>query len=124
MKKKSDENSLMTVAEVAKFLNVHANTLHRWDREGVLVAIRIGSRKDRRYRPKDIEKFRGDSLVAESDGAWAIRMLQSIFEVIDELTPEHRRMLRYYAHRMDTTRDRITLRVLNAYEGKMANDES
>jgi DNA-binding transcriptional MerR regulator len=36
---------------------VHANTLRLWDKKGILVAVRIGEKRVRRYRKEDLEKF-------------------------------------------------------------------
>lgn len=38
-------------------LNCHPNTLRAWDAKGYLVAVRIGTRGDRRYKKEDIEKM-------------------------------------------------------------------
>ena len=35
---------LLTVSQIAAFLNVHPNTVRRWDRRGLLNAYRIGPR--------------------------------------------------------------------------------
>lgn len=40
-----------------ELLNVHPNTLRNWDNNGVLKAIRFGSRRDRRYKKSDIFKL-------------------------------------------------------------------
>ncbi len=48
---------LITLAEASKILSVHPNTLRKWDKKGVLVAVRFGERKDRRYRKEDVLKF-------------------------------------------------------------------
>lgn len=56
----ADIPELITLKQAAKILKVHPGTLRRWDREGKLKAVRIGSRKgvgDRRYRKQDIEKY-------------------------------------------------------------------
>lgn len=45
---------LLSLQEVADNLNVHPNTLREWDRKGILAAVRIGVRTDRRYRKEDI----------------------------------------------------------------------
>ena len=37
-------------------LNVHIETLRRWDKQGRLETIRIGKRCDRRYQQEDIIK--------------------------------------------------------------------
>ena len=48
---------LLTLMETSKILNCHPNTLRQWDKKGILVAVRFGERKDRRYRKEDILKF-------------------------------------------------------------------
>ncbi len=40
---------LLTIKEVSKLLNVHANTLRNWEKEGLINVVRIGPRRDRRY---------------------------------------------------------------------------
>jgi len=41
------DTSLLTISQAAKLLNVHPDTLRRWERQGVLSTVRVGSRKDR-----------------------------------------------------------------------------
>ena len=48
---------LLTLAQASKILKVHPNTLRKWDKIGILVAVRFGERKDRRYRREDVEKL-------------------------------------------------------------------
>ena len=48
---------LLKLKEAAEILSVHPNTLRLWDRKGILVAVRIGEKKIRRYRLEDIKKF-------------------------------------------------------------------
>ncbi|MFH1792728.1 MAG: helix-turn-helix domain-containing protein [Patescibacteria group bacterium] len=58
--KKDDITELLTLEEAGKILKVHPGTLRRWDTEGLLKAVRIGSRRgigDRRYRKEDIESY-------------------------------------------------------------------
>jgi excisionase family DNA binding protein len=46
--------------EAAEILKTSTQTLRRWDKQGVLKAVRVGTRKgvgDRRYRKKDIENY-------------------------------------------------------------------
>lgn len=57
---KDDISELLTLEEAGKILKVHPGTLRRWDKEGLLKAVRIGSRRgigDRRYRKEDIENY-------------------------------------------------------------------
>lgn len=48
---------LLTLKEAAQILKVHPNTLRKWDRKGILVAVRFSVRKDRRYNKEDIMKL-------------------------------------------------------------------
>ncbi len=48
---------LLTLKEAAHVLKVHPNTLRVWDKKGLLVAVRIGEKRARRYHKADIEKF-------------------------------------------------------------------
>ena len=51
---------LLTIAQVAKILNVSIMTLRRWDKIGKLKAIRVGTRSgvgERRYHREDIIKL-------------------------------------------------------------------
>ena len=59
---KSTENNrempeLLTLKEACEILKCHPNTLRQWDKKGILVAVRFGERKDRRYRKEDIMKL-------------------------------------------------------------------
>ena len=45
---------LLTISQVARVLNVSTMTLRRWDKKGLLKAIRVGSRGDRRYKREEI----------------------------------------------------------------------
>ena len=56
MSKNKDElPKLLTIRQTAEVLNVHVETLRRWDKRGKLKAIIVNERGDRRYDPKDIE---------------------------------------------------------------------
>jgi excisionase family DNA binding protein len=48
---------MLTVREVARLLNVHANTARRWADKGILRAYRISGRGDRRFKWEDIDRF-------------------------------------------------------------------
>jgi len=48
---------LLTLSEAAALINVHPETLRRWDNDKTLLAIRVNDRGDRRYRESDILDF-------------------------------------------------------------------
>ena len=48
---------MLTVAEVAHLLHVHANTIRLWSKIGVLKSYRIGKRRDYRFNIEDVETF-------------------------------------------------------------------
>jgi len=52
---------LLTLKQTSEMLNCHPNTLRKWDTKGYLVAVRFGTRRDRRYRREDVIKLLGKS---------------------------------------------------------------
>jgi excisionase family DNA binding protein len=48
---------LLTLKQTCEILQVHRNTLRDWDKKGILKAVRIGQRGDRRYHKEDVEKL-------------------------------------------------------------------
>lgn len=48
------DSALLTLQEASELLNCHPNTLRQWDNQGILEAVRVGNRGDRRYRKSDI----------------------------------------------------------------------
>ena len=56
-KKKDKMPELISLQEACDILKCHPNTLRKWDNKGILVAVRFGERKDRRYKKDDIMKF-------------------------------------------------------------------
>ncbi len=54
---------LLTISQTAQILNISPWTLRKWDKEGKLVPIRIGTRKDRRYKKVDVLKILSEGLV-------------------------------------------------------------
>lgn len=54
---KNELPKLLTIRQAAEILNVHIETLRRWDKSGKLKAIRVNDRGDRRYKPEDLGKL-------------------------------------------------------------------
>lgn len=62
------QKELLSIGEVAKLFRVDKDTLRNWEKKGLITPLRVGPRKDRRYRPADIEKIANDkSLIQEFD---------------------------------------------------------
>lgn len=57
MDKNTKLPKLLTIRQAAEILNVHVETLRRWDKSGKLKAIRVNDRGDRRYKPESIENY-------------------------------------------------------------------
>lgn len=57
--KTNAEAELLSLHAAAKILNCHPNTLRNWDNTGILEAVRIGERGDRKYRKNDINNLVG-----------------------------------------------------------------
>jgi len=60
MNDKTKIPELITLMEACAILKVHPNTLRSWDKKGILVAVRLGEKRVRRYRKIDIENFIGN----------------------------------------------------------------
>lgn len=43
-----------SLKEASEVLKCHPNNFRQWDEKGILVDVRFGARKDRRYRKEDI----------------------------------------------------------------------
>ena len=50
-----DSEAMLTIGDVARFLNLHITTVRRWSKKGILKSYRIGFRGDRRFRREDVE---------------------------------------------------------------------
>ena len=53
----NDKPKLLRIKEAAEMLGINPETLRRGDNQGRLQAVRIGKRKDRRYKIEDIQKI-------------------------------------------------------------------
>jgi excisionase family DNA binding protein len=45
---------MLRTGEACRILCIHANTLRRWNEQGIVKAYRVGPRGDRRFRRDDI----------------------------------------------------------------------
>ena len=48
---------LLKLRQACEVLKVHPNTLRSWDKKRILVAVRFGEKKIRRYRKEDLLAF-------------------------------------------------------------------
>lgn len=54
-----EQLNLLNIRQACRILNVHPDTLRRWEKEKKIKSIRIGPRKDRRYRIEEIYSLIG-----------------------------------------------------------------
>lgn len=47
-------SSTLRISQAAKLLGITTMTLRRWEQAGVLKPLRVGPRRDRRYKKEDI----------------------------------------------------------------------
>lgn len=53
-----EEGALISIGEFARRVGVSIDTLRRWDRKGILTAVRVGPRSGRKYLESDIKKIK------------------------------------------------------------------
>jgi transcriptional repressor of dcmA and dcmR len=59
---------LFDIKEAAAFLRVSETSLRRWTNDGRLRCVRIGGRRERRFRREDLERFLASGPVAAAAG--------------------------------------------------------
>ena len=64
---RDDADALLTVAQAATLLGVHPNTIRTWTDAGRLIAYRINSRGDRRFRRGEVERLLVEGRPADDD---------------------------------------------------------
>lgn len=74
-----DPESLLTIRQASKLLNVHRDSLRRWEKQGKITSLRIGSRKDRRFYLKDL------LAIASPAPAAPVQKIQPAHEHTDEI---------------------------------------
>ena len=53
----SDSEPLLDIEQAARFLNVSETSLRRWTNDGRLACLRVGRRRERRFRRSDLLAF-------------------------------------------------------------------
>lgn len=48
---------MLTVKEIASILNIHPNTVRRWEKKGLLESYGIGPRRSLRFKREDMIDF-------------------------------------------------------------------
>ena len=65
-----DAIELLDIREAAQFLNVSETSLRRWTNAGILPCLRIGRRRERRFRRADLLAFMEQPAVAQDQENW------------------------------------------------------
>jgi transcriptional repressor of dcmA and dcmR len=64
----ADLTELLDISEAARFLNVSETSLRRWTNDGLLPCLRIGGRRERRFRTADLLAFMEQPTAAQRTG--------------------------------------------------------
>jgi len=67
---KKERVALLSIRQASDLLGVHPNTLRLWEAKGLIHAIRVGSRKDRRYQGDEIDRLLAGQESAEKGYAF------------------------------------------------------
>ena len=59
---------LLTIADVARLLHVHPNSVRRWADRGLLRCYRVGIRGDRRFRANEVDEFVESGAASNGNG--------------------------------------------------------
>jgi len=82
--KNSAQRKLLSIQEASTMLGVHPNTLRQWEARGIVRAVRLGLRKDRRYTTEEIERLLSAQHSSERGYAFhkGAREFKKVFENI------------------------------------------
>ncbi|MFZ5623344.1 MAG: MEDS domain-containing protein [Gemmatimonadota bacterium] len=64
-----EAGELLDIVQAARFLNVSETSLRRWTNEGRLACLRVGRRRERRFRQQDLLAFLENQPAAGTEGA-------------------------------------------------------
>jgi len=68
MTKIPNDKALLSIGEVAKIFGINKDTLRNWEKKGLITPLRVGPRKDRKYKPEDIERIADDKSIFKNLG--------------------------------------------------------
>ena len=68
MEKSENKSKLLSISEVSSIFGIHQDTLRNWEKKGLITPLRVGPRKDRKYRPEDIERIANDKSIVKELG--------------------------------------------------------
>lgn len=68
MKKTLNKKALLSIGKVSDIFGIHQDTLRNWEKRGLITPLRVGPRKDRKYKPEDIERIANDKSIVKDLG--------------------------------------------------------
>lgn len=99
-------DKLLNTAEAARFLRVSQASVRRWSDSGILVSRRVGRRRERRFRPEDVERFLEPARTAPLREG-----LPNVVNVGGTMVPLHSHLATFY--NSDAGRLRLTVPFLS-----------
>lgn len=79
----SETEELMDIEKAAKFLKVSETSLRRWTNSGRLACLRVGPRRERRFRRADLLAFMEEQPVAAGPGVRDSKGVEEALTTID-----------------------------------------
>ena len=86
-----EEERLLTVQDVANYLQLKNTTIYHWIKDGKIPAIKIGGVW--RFRPDDIEEWIGSHTQGEDEADEEDVLIEGAFSIEDEKEEEEATLL-------------------------------
>ena len=80
---------LLTIDEAARYLSVSKTSLRRWTRLGTLPCVRVGARRERRFRREDLDRILNPNTPAPIAASRPSDPLAAIDEAAERAVPRH-----------------------------------
>ena len=85
----SEPEGLLDIEAAARFLNVSETSLRRWTNSGRLACLRVGRRRERRFRREDLLAFMEEQPAAQGPGIRRSKSVEPSLAMIDGLPLPH-----------------------------------
>lgn len=119
MSTKAQSSELLNIKQAAQFLNVSEVSLRRWTASGKLACLRVGPKRERRFRREDLQAFLEGKSAASAAGKATLRPSSGGHVLLEGICIEHGSHL-CCLYESDLGRVKLSVPFLN--EGLSAGD--